>query len=270
MIADSHLHTCFSTDSESRPEDMIEQAIRMGMKELYLTDHLDMDYPQDPETGEIPFQLDMEEYRKKTEELREAYRKQTELRFGVELGLQKHLKNRLEDCVRRYPFDFVIGSLHLLDGKDPYYQDSFPDLTDEELYRSYFRAAAENIRNFHEFQAFGHLDYVVRYGKNKEQNYSYAEYHEEIDEILRLLVKYGIALEVNTGGLKYGLGFPNPHPEILKRYRMLGGELVTVGSDAHEPRYVGYEFETARELLKEAGFRYYTQFRNRRPIFRQL
>lgn len=270
MISDSHLHTCFSTDSESRPEEMIEQAIRLGMKQMCITDHCDMDYPADPELGEKPFRLDTEVYQRKITELREKYRGRMELRFGVELGLQMHLKERLETYVSRYPFDYVIGSLHLLDGKDPYDPDSFAELTDEELYRKYFLAEAENIRNFHEFQSFGHLDYVVRYGKKKAADYRYDIFREEIDEILRLLIEYEIALEINTGGLKYGLGFPNPHPDILKRYRQMGGRLITVGSDAHEPCYVGYRFDTVKELLIDAGYRYYTQFDGRRPVFVRL
>ena len=160
----------------------------------------------------------------------------------------------------------MIGSFHLLDGKDPYYPDSFPELGDRELYRAYFQEIERNLRKFHSFDSLGHLDYVVRYGKRKEQDYKWREYMDEIDAILRLLIRYQIALEINTGGLKYGLGLSNPHPEILKRYRELGGELVTVGSDAHEPRYIGYGFDVVKDLLGHAGFRYYTRFENRRPV----
>lgn len=270
MIADCHMHTWFSSDSVTRPEEMIEQAVRLGMTELCITDHYDMDYPVSPETGEMEFQLDTLTYREKIRALQEQYRGRIAIRFGVELGLQTHLKDRLRTYVRQWPFDFVIGSMHLLDGKDPYYTDSFPDMSDEEMYRLYFRATAENLRSFHDFQTLGHLDYATRYGKRKAAGYNCGEYRQEIDEILQLLIEYQIALEVNTGGLKYGLGYPNPHPDIIRRYRELGGELITVGSDAHEPRYVAYSFDTASALLKEAGFRYYTLYVGRKPVFRKL
>ena len=81
------------------------------------------------------------------------------------------------------------------------------------------------------------------------------------------MIHKGIALEVNSGGLKYGLGFPNPHPDILRRYRQLGGEMVTVGSDAHRPEQVGYGFDTLPGLLWEAGFGYVTLFREGKPEF---
>lgn len=270
MIADCHMHTSFSTDSKACPEEMIERAIALGMKEICITDHYDMDYPRNPRTGEEEFQLDTPAYQAKIRELQERYRDRIQIRFGVELGLQAHLKKQMEEYVRRWPFDFVIGSMHLLNGKDPYDCESFQDMEDREMYRSYFRATSENLRAFHEFQTLGHLDYVVRYGKSKGAEYRCGEYRDEIDEILKLLVEYQIALEVNTGGLKYGLGFPNPHPEIIRRYRELGGEMVTVGSDAHEPRHIGFDFEKAAELLKEAGFQYYTQFTERKPVFVKL
>lgn len=87
----------------------------------------------------------------------------------MELGLQLHLKERMEEYVNAWPFDYVIGSMHVIDGKDPYYEDAFPDWTAEELYRAYFRATAENIRFFHNFQTLGHLDYVVRYCREREK-----------------------------------------------------------------------------------------------------
>lgn len=87
----------------------------------------------------------------------------------MELGLQLHLKERMEEYVNAWPFDYVIGSMHVIDGKDPYYEDAFPDWTAEELYRAYFRATAENIRFFHNFQTLGHLDYVVRYCRERER-----------------------------------------------------------------------------------------------------
>ena len=166
MLADCHMHTCFSEDSDSPVEAMIDQAIRLGMKRICITDHYDMDFPK----GE--FQLDTEAYRKRIEELRERYRGRLEIGLGVELGLQPHLAGRIQAYVRRYPYDFVIGSVHLLEGKDPYNRQDF-DLSDQELYERYFACTLENIRSTEGFQTLGHLDYVVRYGYSREREYSY-------------------------------------------------------------------------------------------------
>lgn len=264
MISDSHLHTVFSYDGKSQPEEMIEQAIRMGMDNLCITDHMDMDFPGDA------FWLDTPAYIQRLTELREKYKDRIRLRIGVELGLQKHITGIMERYVKRYPFDFVLGSVHLIQGKDPYEREQFSELSDKELYRLYFQDMHRNLQVFSGFDSLGHLDYVVRYGKYQAEEYSYRMFADEIDAILKLLVESGRGLEVNTGGLAYGLGFPNPHPDILKRYRELGGEIVTVGSDAHDPQRLGWEFKTARDLLLECGFSAYTEFDGRKPVFHIL
>ena len=263
-IADCHMHSFFSSDSEAPTEEMVKRAVELGLPAICLTDHYDMDYS----TGE--FQLDTPAYAAKIRELQEKYRDKIDIRFGVELGLQLHLKERMEEYVNAWPFDYVIGSMHVIDGKDPYYEDAFLDWTAEELYRAYFRATAENIRFFHNFQTLGHLDYVVRYGKCQARQYSYKKYAQEIDEILKKVIAMGKGIELNTAGWKYGLAFCHPHPEILCRYKELGGEIITVGSDAHKPEHVAYDFQKAADVLKACGFKYYTEFEERKPIFKQL
>ena len=190
-----------------------------------------------------------------------------DIRFGVELGLQLHLKERMEEYVNAWPFDYVIGSMHVIDGKDPYYEDAFPDWTAEELYRAYFRATAENIRFFHNFQTLGHLDYVVRYCREKGKDYSYRAFADEIDTILKELIQYDIALEINTGGYKAGLGVPNPTPDVIRRYRELGGEKITFGADAHKPEHIAFHFADAAAIAQEAGFRYYVRFKEKKPEY---
>ena len=120
------------------------------------------------------------------------------------------------------------------------------------------------------FDSYGHLDYVVRYGPARNLNYSYEAYQDLIDPILKTLIEKGKGLECNTGGLRYGLGHPNPCEDILRRYRQLGGEILTIGSDAHSPEQVGYGFQTASRLLAACGFRYYTVFHRRKPEFLPL
>ena len=125
-------------------------------------------------------------------------------------------------------------------------------------------------RQFHDFDVMGHLDYVVRYGKHREQEYSYGRFADEIDEILRYLIEHGKGLEVNTAGLKYGLPFAHPHPDVLKRYKKLGGEIITVGADAHKPEHVGYDFNIVDNILEACGFKYYAEFIKRAPVFRKI
>jgi len=264
MIADYHLHTSFSGDSEMPPEAMVEQAIALGMKTICFTDHCDTD-SEDPE-----FILDTDAYMQKMTEIREQYRDRIEVCIGVELGMQPHLAKRHQEYVKEYPFDFVIASQHLVYGKDPYFPEVFQGREDREVYRRYFEELYENVKAFSEYQVLGHIDYVVRYGTHKVRQYGYNEYADIIDEILRTVVQSGRGIEINTSGLKHGLGFPNPHLDIIRRYREFGGEIITIGSDAHAPEYIGYDFPRVIEMLKEIGVHFIAEFRQKAFRFVQI
>lgn len=267
---DFHMHTEFSTDSDASVRSMLDASLEKGLTSVCITDHLDLDYPEDEELGSDPFQLDLKNYTAELIRVREEYSGRLDVRIGVELGLQPHLGKEYERIVSEYPFDFVIGSLHLVRGMDPYYGKIFEGRADSDVYRETFLETARCLDNVSSFDVLGHLDYVVRYGRNKAQEYSYRIFSDEIDEILKKVISGGKGLEMNMGGMKYGLGFANPHPDVLKRYRELGGEIVTVGADAHKPEHVAYDFEKAGEILKSCGFHYYAEFKERRPVFKRI
>lgn len=266
MISDYHLHSNFSGDSEALPEAMIQQAIRLGMSSMCFTDHYDMDYPDEPEL----FLFHIDTYFQKLSHLKEQYQSQIEVRIGIELGLQKHLQQECSAIAACYPFDFIIGSSHVVNQKDPYYPSYFEGHSEEECYQEYFDSILDNLDVFQDFDVYGHIDYIVRYGPDKNKYYSYEKYQDVLDKILKTCIEKGIGLELNTGGLAYGLGHPNPHPDIIHRYRQLGGEIITVGSDAHAPDRLGGDFSKAVDILQSCGFTYYTVFRDRTPTFIRL
>lgn len=256
MTADSHVHTSFSSDSDTPMEAQVLAAIEKGMKDICFTDHYDMDYPG----GE--FNLDTEAYFSMIETMRKHYGDRIRIRAGVEIGLKPLLGEKIRAYLKKWPFDFVIGSLHLIDDVDPYYRDRF-DGTDEEMYRLYFTRLLECLQKTDGYQSVGHLDYIVRYGYGREKNYSYQAYRDVIDPVLEEMVRRNLALEVNTAGLKYGLPFPNPHPDIIRRFRELGGRRITLGSDAHETGFLAYRFDETEKLVRSCGFEAVSIFRNR-------
>ena len=262
IISDFHLHTSFSEDSQAPMESMILSAMHQGLKTICFTEHLDMDYP--PEYG--TFAVDLESYTEELFRLQSLYKKDIEILLGIELGMQPHLPERCLEITERYPFDFVIASQHLLDGTDPYFPEFWEDRREQEGYKAYFSQLLANLKAMKSYDTLGHLDYIVRYGPNKNQNYSYEAYASYIDPILQFLIEQHKCLEVNTAGLKYGLGHPNPEESVLKRYRELGGTLITIGSDAHRPEHIAYDFDKLESILKELGFRSYTIFRQREPV----
>ena len=274
--ADMHMHTWFSTDSEACPRDMADEAVRKGLKTICFTDHFDKD---DLEWGEEGI-FDVDAYFVEMQKLQEEYAGKLNIRIGIELGLRTYLKDYYEELTKKYPFDFVIGSVHNVPYKkdaegnilytDPAAEKLFTDRTDKEAYRLMMETTLENVRTSDCFQTLGHLDYVVRYGKSREKEYSYTDYADIIDEILKLLIEKEKGLEVNSAGLKYGLPFAHPHPDVLKRYRELGGEIITIGADAHKPEHIAYDFAKAEEILKSCGFEYYTEFFEQKPVFKQL
>ena len=265
-IGDTHVHSLFSTDSSTEMEEMVKKAVEEGLPHICFTDHIDYDYPVEG----VKFDFNMDEYFASIRGLKEKYSEKILVLAGIELGMQEHLVDRYEELLKKYPFDFVIGSQHLVDGSDPYYPSTFDGRTDAQIYRDYFEETLRDVKAFRGFDSLGHLDYIVRYGRFKTHSYTYSAYSDVIDEILKILVRRNKALEINTAGLRKQLGFPNPSPDVLRRYRELGGTLITVGSDSHKPYSIGFGFEEAGELLKSCGFTHYAYYVNRKPVFVKL
>lgn len=264
ITADYHLHTNFSADSAVSMEDMVKQAISIGLTQICFTDHIDYDYPT--EYG-ILFEFDVDTYFHTIEELSLKYNDKIQIRKGIELGLKPSAAQKSADLIKKYPFDFVICSSHLVENKDPYYHDYWEDKTQEEGIRNYFQTIADNIFAFTDFDAYGHLDYIIRYTKDKGVTFSYADYADCIDAALRAIISAGKALEVNSAGYKYGLHAPNPNFDIIKRYKELGGSFITIGSDAHKPEHIGTYFSEVKQLLLSLGFKQYVIFEQRKPIY---
>lgn len=263
---DTHMHSQFSGDSSSPLDSMINASIERGLAGICFTDHLDIDYPDDPDL----FLLDLPNYYASVMANQKMYAGRLPVLFGIELGLQPHLAALHQDILSQYPFDFVIGSSHVVHGMDPYFPKFYEGRDEKAAYREYFESILENLDAFHDFDVYGHIDYVVRYGPTKNENYDWTEYEEIINEILKKLIQLGKGIEINTGGFKYGLGHPNPTEDIIRRYKELGGEIITLGADAHSTEHVGFDFEKLPHILKNAGFEYYTVFRQRKPEFLKL
>lgn len=270
IIGDYHLHSSFSGDSDTPMEEMIEAGIKKGLQTMCFTEHMDIDYVYYKPEEEGMFLLNADSYLYELLKLREKYINDIEILFGVEIGLQPQISRQIAAFVRNHDFDFVIGSVHLCHGKDPYFPSFFDGRSDEQAYREYFETVLECINACGNFDVLGHLDYIVRYGATKDQDYSFEKYQDVIDPILKTLIRKEKGIEVNTGVIPNGLKDFNPCFDILKRYLELGGDIITVGSDAHSPEQVGNGFDKVCDTLISAGYEHYTLFNNRMPVFRNL
>ena len=266
MKCDFHMHSAFSGDSDASMVSMILRAIDLGLDTICFTEHYDEDYPD----GEEDFSLDTDTYYKTLCSLKKQYCSQIDIRFGVELGMQSRLEDMYTKYIQSYPFDFIIVSQHVLDHADPYYPIFWKDKEPSDVIRHYFQETLCNLKLMREYDTLAHLDYIIRYAGTGYTSYSYEQYSDVIDPILHYLIEQGKCLEVNSAGFKYGLGHPNPCESVLRRYRQLGGESITIGSDSHKPEHLAYDFVALQNLLTDIGFRYYCTFHKRKPEFRKL
>ncbi|MBE6014076.1 MAG: histidinol-phosphatase HisJ family protein [Lachnospiraceae bacterium] len=268
MLADYHMHTEFSSDSNEPVENMIKRSIESGIKNICITDHYDLDYPHDPEEDDFVF--DTDKYFVQLNELKDKYKDKINLHIGVELGLQPHLMDRLRTYTNKYPFDFVIGSSHLVHGIDPYYPAFFEGRSYHEALMEYFESISENLDVFDDFDVYGHIDYVIRYVPGEKPVLNYSEFGDILDSILERIIEKGHGIELNTAGFYHNTDHPNPHEDVIRRYRQLGGDIITIGADAHGTQHIGYGFNKARDILLDCGFSYYTIFENRQPVYKSI
>lgn len=251
-----------SADSEADIDNIIQTAVHLGMTHLCITDHHDIDY----KGGELEFLLDSQQYYQTLSQYREKYKNKINLLIGVEIGLQPHIKKEIDQFLSSIPLDFIIGSSHVINGIDPYYEDIWKKHSTNQVMQIYFENIYANLQIHDNFDVYGHLDYAIRYSREKDKDYSYEKYKDILNQILLKIIKMGKGIEINTAGLRKGLKSTNPCFEIVKQYHKLGGSIITVGSDAHIPEDIGSDFNTAKELLLAAGFKHYNIFIKRMAV----
>lgn len=273
ILYDMHTHSAYSTDSRTPMEEQVRAAIAKGLKGICLTDHMDYEFPfelfDSPCEGQ-PFVFDEKPYKEEISVLKKKY-PDIWIGTGVECGIQPDAltcgKNRA--LVGQKDWDFIIGSVHLVDRMDPYNALYWEGYDKTERVRHYFEGTLTCIQIFSDFDTLGHLDYAVRYAP-ADLIYNPSEYLEIIDEIFKFIIKKDIALEINASGLFSSAGQINPHPVFLKRYAELGGELITIGSDGHTPERIAGKFNFLESYIKEAGLRQYVTYEMRKPVFHDL
>ena len=158
MISDYHVHTYFSSDCEVSPREHISKAIACGMSEICFTDHMDYDYPL--ENGKEMFRLDVDAYFNELRALKEEFSDKIHIKIGIELGLNPSIEPDNRALVHKYPFDFVIGSSHMVDGMDPYYPKFWEGRNIDEVINAYYESILKNLTNLNNFNFFVNINYI--------------------------------------------------------------------------------------------------------------
>ena len=265
MLSDYHIHTHFSTDSEEEPRLYIERAIELGMKEICFTDHIDYDYPEIDGKKEFIFNPDA--YFAEFSALRDEYRDRLKIKIGVETGLNPVNSAPNRKLLDSYPFDFVIGSSHIMDGIDPYYPDYWTGKNPSDVIRHYYESILEMTAVYDDYDVYGHLDYIKRYVTDPDYVYIYSDIEDIMDMLHKNIIEKGRGIELKTRGLSNGITSFVPTIALLERYHSLGGEIITLGSDAHRVPRLGFGFRTARDILINTGFKYIAAFEQRKATF---
>lgn len=259
-VSDSHVHTDCSRDAADPATMMCDRAAKLGMYSITITDHCECNrYLADGYDKSV---------RQSIFEARKAsaiFNGKLHVYSGVELGQPLQELSAASDLFERCEFDFVLASVHNVKGREDFFDLDYGTVNLEEVLEQYFDEIRQTVE-WGGFDSLAHLTYPWRYivGEHGIPLDS-ARWEKRIDEVLRLLVAKGKALEVNTSGFRQRIGVSMPDLPVLLRYRELGGKLVTLGSDAHRWADVGGGIEQGLELLQKAGFSHYAVYVSRQP-----
>lgn len=247
-MIDYHVHSTYSGDSPTRLYDMCAKAVEIGITEMAFTEHLDFT-PTDISYGSLIYDKWMEEI----EKAREEFSDRLTILSGVEVDFQEKYIPEIRDFLNSHKLDFVLGSAHYVDGMLlEEHEKYFPGKTEQQAYLTYFETALAAVESGL-FDGLAHMDLCKRHGVRYFGEFRPENYLTEIESVLKAVIRQGMALEINTSGLRQAPGKMYPALEILRIYADLGGRKVTVGSDAHYTHHLGLGLNEAAEMLKSVG-----------------
>lgn len=287
MYADYHFHCEYSDDSNEPMENQIQKAITLGLDEMCFTDHVDYGIKRDwddPEGiiirhaiehgKEVDLVLANVNYPKYFEALnmyQKKYASSISIKKGLEFGIQSITVDAYEKLYASYQddLDFVLFSMHQVNNLEFWTQDFQKGKTQKEYNDEYYKEIYQTMQIFHHYSCLAHLDLLARYDENGI--YPFENEKDIIAEILKYAIRDGKGIEINTSSWKYGLKDTQPSRAILKLYKDLGGKIITVGSDAHETKYLASHIKDAYAILKnEIGINEICTFDHMQPIFHKI
>lgn len=258
---DFHMHSDVSFDGRAAAPEMARAAAAAGLREICFTDHLDYD-PR----GLLKLDFDTQAYNAAYDDLRIPG---LTIRRGAEFGMLRDNAETLKKDLQRRQFDFIIGSCHFTEDLDIYFPPFWKGKTMDQAEQLYLEEILACVQAHEDFDVLGHLTYISKAQSNPTHRpVEYARYRELVDEILRTLAQKDKGIEVNTSGVDV-CGVFLPGVEYLRRFKELGGRIVTVGSDAHDAKRPGQYCHEAAEMVREV-FGWVCTFAARQPIFHRL
>lgn len=271
MRVDTHIHTKDFSGDAIMDFDILVNDAKSNPSEFYcVTEHYDYAYPDIK--NQLIFNPDdyYNFYNGKKKEFESTYQSNFPIFYGVEYGYMEDQFNYFNDFALKYNFDCIICSAHYIDGCDPFFNREYYNKGKKHVYEAYFKTMIHALEFCDGFDIIGHFDYLSRYAPYKDKKIYYYDFSDYFDKIFSLCISKGKALELNTRTSavfrKENISDYFIDNNILKRYKELGGDLITYGSDAHIQDNVFTLYEKTLVDLKSSGFKYITYYKNRRPI----
>lgn len=262
---DYHMHSNFSGDCVATMASMCQAAIDQGIPEIGFTEHYDL-HPLES----IRDMFQPEPWLAEIERCRAQFGDRLTIRAGIEIGEPHIYQTETQQMLARYPFDYALGSLHWVDNDSVFNPKFFRAYPEQQAYQLFF-AELERMTRLGGFDSLSHFDVPLRtahdvYGGN----YNPHQHEAAIRAVLQNCIDQGIALDLNTAALRLRANLLTPRLEILQWYTEMGGERITLGSDAHRPENVGKHLDTALRIALQAGLRYTTHFAQRQAELRPI
>lgn len=264
-MVDLHVHCDYSIDAEGSADEYAQAALARGLSHICFTTHCDLDPDRRHHDGRV--KLDgqivdvtsdwLRSYVDEVTAVRRAYAGQgLTVLCGLEIGYVPGIERMIEDLVASRVFDFVLGGIHTLSGIDivspreagEYFKSRTPRQVCEEYFEYVEQAIATDL-----FDCIAHFDIYKRCGLDFYGDSLNVAHRGLIEKNLAGIAQKGISLEINSGGLRKGLAWPYPSPDILKAAKDVGVAHLTVGSDCHRPEDIGSGLDMCLELAADAG-----------------
>ena len=264
LAIDYQVHSYRSHDGQASIEEQCLRAVELGLDEIGFSEHKDFN-PEDPVVGHF----DYDRYAEEIAAARERFHGALTIRMGVEIDYQDWFEDEISGFLEQHPFDFVIGSVHYIDRLTVMSPEYLQGRSIETAYSDYFLGVMASVKSGL-IDIVGHLEYAKRRGVPALGPFDASPYREHVSEIYAEMISRGVALEINSAGLRQGTGGPYPCREHVELYRAVGGRLLTFGSDAHHPDDLASDYPEVLAMAEAAGFDVMTVWENRRPKQRLL
>lgn len=268
-LFDNHNHSEFSFDGRrTSVRKAANEAHDKGMGGLCFTDHCDFFVPGQKARHEnlLKEVFDVKSQQTEIMSVRKDF-PDLGIFKGAEIGMYRDCHEQIRKFLSDNEFDQIIASVHYIDDIDPFYGGYYQGKDWKQAYSHYLETIYEEMTWLGDFDIMGHYDYVARYAPYPQTSIYYKDFSDLFDQMLTYLAREGKALEINTKSYQdYNGRTPVLDKDILLRYKELGGEIISLGSDSHDPYRVGDKFEEYSEFVKSLGFKYLAHFEGRKLI----